>query len=274
MNKRIVFVGLIILVLLGYILNFDKTMSTLFLNFTLDSRLNYSSSITSFKNSFNSYFNQVETLQKLEENQDKNKNYKILYDTIRYELNNLKQNMKIMDVNISHETIYTKALSYVNLNDFSKVILDKKLTPGKFYPLVTPQGYSAGVVKIQNNVSIGYLNSNQKSNYSVFVGLDNSPGITSGTDDYGNILIQHIPKWYTIKINDEVVTSGMDDIYPFGIKVGRVVDYKILLNTKMAIVKPYAPVSSKKYFFIITKINKPIITQDTNSTIKNILQIK
>lgn len=270
MNKKIVFVGLMIMVLLAYIFNFDKAMSSQFLSFTLDFRWNYSSYLSSVKNSFNSYFNQAEALQLLESEQDKNNNYKILYDVSKNELNNLKNNIQIIDTNSSYQTIYTKALSYIKLNDFSKVILDKKLSPGKLYPLITPQGYSAGIVRVQNNLSIGYLNPNEKANYAVFIGSTNAPGITSGMDDYGNILIQYIPKWYTIRINDEVITSGMDEIYPYGIRVGKVIGSKVLLSTKMAIVRPYASVVSKKYFFIITKVNKTTITHDTNNTIKTI----
>ncbi len=255
MNKTIAFVGLMILVLLGYIFNFDKVMSSIFINSTTDLRGGYSNSITILKDNFNSYFNQVETLQNLNSLHNKNANYKVLYEKAQNELNELKRDMQIMDGNFSHDTLYTKAVSYLNLNDFSKIILDKKLPATKLYPLITPQGFSAGIVRVYNNISIGYLNTNPKSNYAVFIGDTNSPGITSGADENGYIIIQHIPKWYQIKVNDEVVTSGMDEIFPYGIKVGRVVGFKDQLYTKTAIVKPYAFVTSKRYFYIITQTN-------------------
>ena len=244
-----------ILVLLGYIFNFDKLMSSLFLGATSDARWSYSSAITVVKDTVNAYFNQAETLQNFATQRDKNTHYKILYESAQNELNNLKNDMQIMDVNLSYQTIYAKAVSYINLNDFSKVVLDKQLPAGKLYPLVTPQGFSAGIVRVNNTIAIGYLNTNEKANYATFIGETNAPGITSGGDENGYILIQHIPKWYTIKVNDEVVTSGMDEIFPYGVKVGRVVGSKELLNTKMAIVKPYAFVTSKRYFYIITKGN-------------------
>jgi rod shape-determining protein MreC len=241
-----------ILVLLGYIFNFDKLMSNLFLGATSDARWSYSNSITVVKDTVNSYFNQAETLQNFSTQRDKNTHYKILYESAQNELNNLKNDMQIMDVNLSYQTIYAKAVSYITLNDFSKVVLDKNLPAGKLYPLLTPQGFSAGIVRVHNNITIGYLNTNEKANYATFIGETNAPGITSGADENGYILIQHIPKWYTIKVNDEVVTSGMDEIFPYGVKVGRVVGSKELLNTQMAIVKPYAFVTSKRYFYIIT----------------------
>ena len=98
-----------------------------------------------------------------------------------------------------------------------------------------------------------------------------APGITSGMDDNGNLLIGHIPKWFSVNVNDEVITSGMDEIYPYGVRVGRVIGSKNLLNTKMAIVKPYASVISKKYFYIITKVNKTIEVEDLNLSSEAIL---
>lgn len=255
MNKNIAFLGLMILVLLGYIFNFDKLMSNQFLSATSDARWSYSNNLTSFKDTINAYFNQAQTLNDFATQRDKNTHYRILYENAQNELNELKYNMQILDANLSYQTIYAKAVSYINLNDFSKVVLDKKMAPGKLYPLITPQGFSAGIVRVYNNLSIGYLNTNEKANYATFIGETNAPGITSGSDENGYILIQHIPKWYTIKINDEVITSGMDEIFPYGIKVGRIVGSKELLNTKMAIVKPYAFVTSKRYFYIITNVN-------------------
>lgn len=255
MNKNIAFLGLMILVLLGYIFNFDKLMSNQFLSATSDARWSYSNNLTSFKDTINAYFNQAQTLNDFAIQRDKNAHYRILYENAQNELNELKYNMQILDANLSYQTIYAKAVSYINLNDFSKVVLDKKMAPGKLYPLITPQGFSAGIVRVYNNLSIGYLNTNEKANYATFIGETNAPGITSGSDENGYILIQHIPKWYTIKINDEVITSGMDEIFPYGIKVGRIVGSKELLNTKMAIVKPYAFVTSKRYFYIITNVN-------------------
>jgi len=268
MNKKIAFVGLMILILLGYIFNIDKLISNLFLDTTSQARWNYSQNITSLKDSFNRYFNQIETIENYQKQKNKDLHYKILYENAQNELRFLKKDLELIDRNISHHTVYTKAVSYIQLNDFSKIILDRKLDSGKLYPLLTPEGFSAGVVKVQNGLSIGYLNPNPKANYAVFIGDSYIPGISAGGDEFGNVLIQYIPKWYEIKINDEVVTSGMDEVFPFGIKVGRVVGHKELLNTKMAIVRPYSSVISKKYFYILTKIVHPIqtIVDDSNNT--------
>lgn len=258
MNKKIAFVGLLILILLGYIFNIDKLISNIFLDTTSEARWGYSQNITALKDGFNRYFNQADTIKLYQKQKNKDLHYKILYQNAQNELHFLKKDLHLIDRNISHQTVYTKAVSYIKLNDFSKIILDRRLPPQRLYPLLTPEGFSAGIVKVQNGLSIGYLNPNPKANYAVFIGDTYTPGISAGGDEFGNILIQYIPKWYEIKINDEVVTSGMDEVFPYGVKVGRVVGQKELLNTKMAIVRPYSSVISKKYFFIITKIIQPI----------------
>ena len=119
--------------------------------------------------------------------------------------------------------------------------------------LVTKNGQSAGIVLNENNQTISYLNQNKKCTYSVFIGKQNAPGITYGTDDKNNIIIKHIPKWYKININDRVITSGMDSIFPNGIKVGKIIELKDDLNTKIAIVKPNENSLGLKYFYIIKK---------------------
>ncbi len=105
----------------------------------------------------------------------------------------------------------------------------------------------------QNNQTVSYLNPNPKCNYAVFIGKTNAPGITSGANKKGDIIIKYIPKWYMINVDDEVITSGMDDIFPKGIKVGIITSIKELPNTKIATIKPYAKVLSKKNFYLINK---------------------
>ena len=51
-----------------------------------------------------------------------------------------------------------------------------------------------------------------------------------------------------IKKGDEVITSGMDNIFFEGLKVGRVTEVTNLADMKIATVKSYVNVLKKKYF--------------------------
>ena len=144
-----------------------------------------------------------------------------------------------------------KVLSYFKLNDNSKVIIDyKDIKKDKIYPLITYDGYSAGIALNQKNRNIAYLNNNERSNYTVFIGNSNAPGITSGINENGKLKIKHIPLWKKININDEVITSGMDNIFPYGIKDGKVLKIDKMETTQNILCKPYGKVLSQRYFYI------------------------
>ena len=144
-------------------------------------------------------------------------------------------------------------LSYINFSDFSKVILKPVSDVKKISALITKNGYSAGIIKKKGIEYIGYLNHNPESNYAVYIGENNVPGITHGIPHNENIKIKFIPLWQNINIGDKVITSGMDNIFPYGIKVGYVSSIKKLSTTQEAFVKPYAKVYSQKYFYILNK---------------------
>ena len=237
--------------LLGYIFNIDKDITKYFYTTTDSIKKTYMQTLTFLKDGVNFYIFQLETIDQLRSQINKNKNYKILYESTNNELKIL--NNELNGSQIEFDTIYTKVVSYTNLNDYSKVILDKDIPENKIYPLLMPQGYSAGIAMLQDKRSMALLNNNPKCNYAVFIGNSNAPGITSGTNERGEIIIRHIPIWFKINIDDEVITSGMDRVFPTGIKVGKIVAVKELVNTKEAYVKPYIDVLTKKHFYMIEK---------------------
>ena len=64
-----------------------------------------------------------------------------------------------------------------------------------------------------------------------------------------------------IKKGDEVITSGMDNIFFEGLKVGRVIQVTDLTDMKIATVKPYVNVLKKKYFYTYKSDNE--VTNNT-----------
>jgi len=65
----------------------------------------------------------------------------------------------------------------------------------------------------------GILLSNEKCQFSTFVGKDRMPGIAKGIDEK-TMEINFIPKWSKISVGDRVVTSGLDNIFLANIPVG------------------------------------------------------
>lgn len=249
MSKKVFFIFLTILALLGYIFNIDRYITNTFFSITNDIKITYTKYITIIKDTVNRYHNQTQMIEELQNRINKERHFQILFDSTKEQF--LEVQEEILNKKIILDTRYTKVVSYIELNDFSKVILNKPVPKDKILALVTPSGYSAGIVMNKNNQTIAFLNPNEKCNYAVFIGEQRAPGVTAGVNKEGNIIIKHIPKWYNINKEDVVVTSGMDNIFPYGMKVGFILSIKELVNTKMAIIKPYSHVLSRKYFYII-----------------------
>ena len=111
--------------------------------------------------------------------------------------------------------------------------------------------FAAGIVKLEKNKPLIYLNHDEKANYGVYVGDNKAFGITHGQKNSKNIIVKYIPIFSDIKVGDEVATNGLDGIFYAGLKVGKVI--KVLDNNqnhKEAIVKPYAKAKVSKYYYV------------------------
>jgi len=247
--KKILFIFLIILFIIGYIFSADKNIVYYLNNTTNQLKARYIDYIEHFDNHIDKYISQAQKIKTLELEVKNNSYYKNSYINLQNEYNLLHN--AYFDYNKTIKLKPIKVLSYIQLNDFSKVYIDSNKTFTNIKPLITINNYSAGIIVEQNNHTIAYLNPNPKCNYAVFIGNSKAPGITSGKDKNGNILVEFIPKWYKINIGDEVIASGMDNIFPYGIKVGKVLSIKTLSNTQSILLKPYAQVLSQRYFYTI-----------------------
>jgi rod shape-determining protein MreC len=149
----------------------------------------------------------------------------------------------------NNNLITTRSLSLKSFSDFTQIWLDYNKTNSSINGLISNDTV-AGIVILKENQALGLLNQNIKCNYGVFIGKSNAPGITHGIKNQINIKIKYIPTWYNINIGDEVITSGMDNIFFKGLKVGRVLSIKRKKNSLEAIVKPYSHSSIKQYYHI------------------------
>ena len=94
------------------------------------------------------------------------------------------------------------------------------------------------------------MNGNKDCSYAVFLGEGKFPGILTSSDTKDEVQIKYIPFWANIKKGDEVITSGMDNIFYEGLKVGVVTEVINLADMRIAKVKPYINASKKRYFYL------------------------
>jgi len=240
MNKKLLFSFILTIIFLSYIFNIDRLILNKLSVLNTDIQNSYISKIISTESFISTYFNQAQQIEKLKVEVKENEQYKILYNKIK--------KSSLIEQNSSLESI--KVISYINFTDFSKVNLSKIKNSNNIFALITKDGNSAGIVKHENNATVGYLNHNTKCSYAVFMGDEKIPGITHGNLHKDIITVKFIPLWQKLNIGDEVITSGMDNIFYEGVPVGKVISIKKLSNSQEATVKPYAEVYNENYFYV------------------------
>lgn len=248
--RKLIFVVLFILIGLSYLFKVDELIAQ---KFTIANQLKsfYIEKATDITSKVEKHISQVDTIDKLKAENNELKEYKILYSNSQKQLENLKEsfsNIQFPETKSSVE--FVRVLSYIDFSDFSKVWLDKEYEKDAILGLIS-DNYAAGIVVNKNGKSIGLLNGNIDCSYGVFIGDEKSPGILTSLGENQELLqIKYIPIWANINKGDEVVTSGMDNIFFEGLKVGRIEEITNFQDMKMATVKPYINVLKKKYFFI------------------------
>ncbi|WP_331775193.1 rod shape-determining protein MreC [Sulfurospirillum sp. 1612] len=165
-----------------------------------------------------------------------------------------KLNAIMADNNLSRYQPNVKmiqALSYANLNDYNRVWLDfQDFNQSKIYGLLY-QGYAAGIAVAKNTKALGLLLGDPQCIFSVYVGDQKIPGVLQGNKK--DILVKYIPLWMNPKIGDEVITSGMDDIFFQGVRVGKVIRVAEEESSKTVTVRPYVNMNIPTFLHIITK---------------------
>lgn len=252
MNKFFFFI-LTLAIALGYVFEVDQMIARSFNPFESIKKF-YIENATSVQNSVEKYFKQITTINELREENKELKSYKLLYEASNNQLNTILDTIK--KPNSTTEQIqFTRVLSYINFDDFTKVWLDFEKKDDKILGIIS-DGYSAGIAVNENGKTKALLNGNEKCNYAIFVGDEKAPGIIHPSKSAHTIVAKFIPIWYNIKVGDEVITSGMDNIFFEGLKVGKVTRIKKLQDMQEATIEPYAKVLKQKYFFIYSKQEK------------------
>ncbi len=251
MKTRLVIIVILLLVLTVLLTRNDERISDTLLGIINPIKQNYKNIAQGLEDKSQSYIFQKESIEKL------SRENLILRKRLLEQTHYIKQVKNIYDVlpNLSrlpiHNISISETISYVKLNSFSQIILTKPkaLVEDKLYGLI--QGtVVAGTAKVHNNQLYGYLTSDNKCRFSVFLGEEKAPGIAIGLEK-NKMIIKFIPKWHKIQTGDKVVTSGLDDIFFADIPVGIVTKVEVQSSYKVAHIKTYSDIFHPKTFFLI-----------------------
>jgi rod shape-determining protein MreC len=154
---------------------------------------------------------------------------------------------------VNPKTERVRALSYAKFGDMRKVWLEMEdFNTSRVYGLIY-NDLAAGIVVASRNQPMALLNGDPKSSYAVYVGPNRAPGIVHGSNA-DTLTVKYIPTWIKISVGDEVFTSGMDNLFFRGLRVGKIHAISLSQGYQNAVVTPYYNADDPGYFHVITAV--------------------
>ena len=131
-------------------------------------------------------------------------------------------------------------------------------------PVITWRGVVGRVVEVRPNSSKVLLVTDVNSAVSARIQDPNSraTGVVRGTGD-GRLLMQYVPRTDLLRTGDLVITSGIGEIFPSGVVIGRVtqVRQRDVEVFQEALVEPAADLRNLERLYIVNRVAAPGVTQ-------------
>ena len=267
MKTRLVIIAILLLMLTVLLSRNDERITDTLLGVINPIKQSYKNFTQNIEDKSHSYIFQKESIEKL------SRENRILRKRLLEQMHYIEEVKNIYEVlpDLSRLPVsaisIVETISYVKLNSFSQVILTKPkgLVPNKLYGMIQNH-VVAGIARVRSNQLYGYLTSDAKCRFSVFIGDKKAPGIAIGKET-NQMMIKFIPKWHHIHIGDKVFTSGLDNIFFADIPVGVVTKVEIQSSYTVAYIKTYSDIFHPKTFFLITDARETLTEGfDSNKT--------
>ena len=259
MKTRLVVIAILLLMLTVLLSRNDERITDTLLGAINPIKQSYKNFTQNIEDKSHSYIFQKESIEKL------SRENRILRKRLLEQMHYIKQIKNIYDIlpdlgrlPVSSISI-VETISYVKLNSFSQVILTKPkdLVEDKLYGII--QGsVVAGTAHVNHNQLYGYLTSDEKCRFSVFIGETKAPGIALGHEK-NEMIVKFIPKWHNVQVGEKVFTTGLDDIFFADIPVGVVTKVEIQSSYTIAYIKTYSDIFHPKTFFLINDAKATLV---------------
>ncbi|MEA1920917.1 MAG: rod shape-determining protein MreC [Campylobacterota bacterium] len=231
---------------------FSKTLQSPFIELSHTLKSFYHDVTKNLSDTITMHFDQAHTIAIQTKEIEKFKKSHLLSHQFASELSALFQEYNT-SMDIRPEIALVRTLSYANFGDLTKVWIDfPEFNSSKVYGL-THDELAAGIVIERQGKPLALLNIDRKSAYAVFIGKSKAPGIAHG-NGVKELIVEYIPTWKKIKIGDEVFTSGLDQLFFPGLKVGKVIEINNAQGYQNALIEPYFDATNPKYFHLIKRV--------------------
>jgi rod shape-determining protein MreC len=267
MKTRLIVIAILLLILTVLLSKNDERITDTLLGAINPIKQSYQHFTQNIEDKSSSYIFQKESIEKL------SRENRILRKRLLEQMHYVDQVKDIYEVlpDLSRLAVPSisiiETISYVKLNSFSQVILTKPkdLVEDKLYGMIQGK-VVAGTARVQHNQLYGYLTSDNKCRFSVFIGKTKAPGIALGHEK-NEMIVKFIPKWHNVQVGEKVITSGLDNIFFTDIPVGIVTKVEVQNSYTVAYIKTYSDIFHPKTFFLINDA-KASLTEgfDSNKT--------
>ncbi|EAI3763658.1 rod shape-determining protein MreC [Campylobacter coli] len=200
--------------------------------------------------SFSKHFNQAEQIEQLKVRNQELEYAAVLTTSFANQLNHILEDKN--STRYLPQVSLARAISYVRLNDYKRLWLDlAKVSPNKNKGLIY-KGYTIGIAINKEGRAMALLQGDEQCVFSVYVGKNKAPGLVQGED--GKMKVKFIPKWAKINIGDEILTSGLDNIFFSDVPVGIVSMIEDEDMYQSVEVKPYASINIPAYLYVVDNL--------------------
>jgi len=249
MNKELISTLVLIAGLFGVTLYYSETVQRPFRSLLTLTKTAYFDSIESIESTIYEHFYQKETIALLTQQLKEYRKEHLVFLQLKAHSRDLfKANHSNFGINSNVELV--RVLSYAKFGDNRKLWLQMDdFNSSNTYGLVY-NGQAAGIVISAHQQPMALLNGDPKCTYAVFVGGKYAPGIIHGNNSE-TLVVKFIPTWIPIHKGDEVITSGLDNLFFYGLKVGRVLSVSLSEGYQSAVIQPYYLPDRPNYFHLI-----------------------
>ena len=252
MNKELLGFFLIFVALFVGAMYYTNTIQEPFISALNSIKSTYHKSVEYTSDTIHKHFFQADHIEELEEELAKFENNHLVMQQLASEVNDLYEVNK-SELKTNPKVQLVRAISYQKFGDLNRLWIDMDdFNSSKVYGL-TYKELVAGIVISQGSKPLALLNKDIKCTYAVYVGESKAPGVAHGNDDE-NIVVEYIPSWFIIKKGDLVTTSGLDNIFFKGLKVGEVVSISKSQGYQSAVVRPFYNSNEPSYFHLIKSV--------------------
>jgi rod shape-determining protein MreC len=252
MNKELFSYLSITIALLVGALYYSNTIQSPIISLLNNIKIKYHNTTSYIGNTIDRHFYQAQEIKTLKlELKQYEKNH-IVMQELAGEIHDIYE-MKNSKLHSNPQIELVRTISYEKFGNFNRVWMDiPDYNSSKIYGL-TYKEYVAGIVINKNAKPLALLNKDLKSAYAVTVGAQNAPGIAHGNNG-DELVVNFIPAWFTITVGDEVVTSGLDDTFIKGLKVGKIISVSSAQGYQTALISPYYKSNEPSFFYMIRSV--------------------